>query len=78
MTSNSLVCRSVLVGLAAVAIIAAPGVRADPANNGYNGAPTPVSGGPAPTMKGVPCVGRDFGVCVGFAQNQPPPIGERR
>ena len=72
MTSDSLLRRSFVVGFAAVAIIASPRAGADPTNNGYNGAPTPVSGGPVPTMNGVPCVGGHFGVCVAFAQNQPP------
>ena len=72
MASDSLVRRSFEVGLVAVAIVAAPSAGADPTANGYNGAPTPVSGRPVPMMNGVPCVGGNFGVCVAFAQNQPP------
>ena len=36
------------------------------------GVPTVISGGPAPTMNGVPCVAGHLGTCIGFAQNQPP------
>ena len=72
MTNDALLRWSLMVGLAAVAIVAAPGANAEPSDNGYNGAPTPVSGGPVPVMNGVPCVGENFGVCVAFAQNQPP------
>jgi hypothetical protein len=36
-----------------------------------NHAPTVVSGGPVPTMNGIPCVGGKLGLCTGFAQNQP-------
>jgi hypothetical protein len=68
---------SLLVGCCAAAIAAAPGAGAEPTDNGYNGAPTPVSGGPVPTMNGVPCVGGHFGTCVGFAQNQPPRMQPR-
>lgn len=57
--------------------LAAPTAGAEPVDvtdkgNGYNGAPIMRSGGPIPTMNGVPCVGGHFGTCVGFAQNQPP------
>ena len=72
MTGDALLRRSFVVGLAAVAIVAAPSANAEPKDNGYNGAPIPVSGGPVPVMNGVPCVGGNFGVCVAFAQNQPP------
>lgn len=37
----------------------------------YNGAPTVISGGPVPTMNGVPCVAGHLGVCTAFAQNSP-------
>jgi hypothetical protein len=64
--------RSLLVGLCAAAVLTAPGAAAAPMDqNGYNGAPTPVSGGPVPTMNGVPCVAGHLGTCTGFAQNQP-------
>jgi hypothetical protein len=36
-----------------------------------------VSGGPVPTMNGVPCVGGHLGTCTGFAQNQPRPTKPR-
>jgi hypothetical protein len=70
--------RSLSVGVCAAAIIAAPTAGADPLDqNGYNGAPTIVSGGPVPTMNGVPCIGGHFGTCTGFAQNQPRPTQPR-
>ena len=69
---------SLLVGLWVAALIAAPCASAEPADdNGYNGAPTVVSGGPVPTMNGVPCVGGHLGTCTGFAQNQPRPTKPR-
>jgi hypothetical protein len=74
MTGHSHLCRSVLVGLGTAALITAPVVGAEPLEqNGYNGAPTVVSGGPVPTMNGVPCVAGHLGTCTGFAQNQPRP-----
>jgi hypothetical protein len=67
-----------LAGLCSAALISAPGATAEPAdNNGYNGAPTVVSGGPVPTMNGVPCVAGHLGTCTGFAQNQPRPTKPR-
>lgn len=66
--------RSVLVGVCAATLFIAPAAGAVPLDqNGYNGAPTPVSGGPVPTMNGVPCVAGHLGTCTGFAQNQPRP-----
>jgi len=70
--------RSLSVGLCAAAVIAAPAAGAEPLDqNGYNGAPTIVSGRPVPTMNGVPCFGGHFGTCTGFAQNQPRPTTPR-
>jgi hypothetical protein len=70
--------RSLLVGLCAAAVAAAPVAGAEPLDqNGYNGAPTQVSGGPVPTMNGVPCVAGHLGTCTGFAQNQPRPTTPR-
>jgi hypothetical protein len=70
--------RSLLVGLCAAAVILAPTAGAEPLDqNGYNGAPTIVSGGPVPTMNGVPCIGGHLGTCTGFAQNQPRPTKPR-
>jgi hypothetical protein len=70
--------RSLLVGVAAAAVIATPSAAAEPLDqNGYNGAPTVVSGGPVPTMNGVPCVAGHLGTCTGFAQNQPRPTKPR-
>jgi hypothetical protein len=70
--------RSVLVGLCAATLIGTPIAGAEPLDqNGYNGAPTVVSGGPVPTMNGVPCVAGHLGTCTGFAQNQPRPTKPR-
>ena len=78
MAERSCLCRSLLVGLSAAAVIAVPTAGAEPLDqNGYNGAPTVVSGGPVPTMNGVPCVAGHLGTCTGFAQNQPRPTKPR-
>jgi hypothetical protein len=78
MTEHPRLCRSLLIGLCALAVVAAPNAGAEPLDqNGYNGAPTVVSGGPVPTMNGVPCVGGHLGTCTGFAQNQPRPTKPR-
>jgi hypothetical protein len=78
MAEHSHLCRSLLVGLSAAAVFAAPTAGAEPLDqNGYNGAPTVVSGGPVPTMNGVPCVAGHLGTCTGFAQNQPRPTKPR-
>jgi hypothetical protein len=74
MAEHAHLCRSLLVGLCAAAVIAEPTAWAQPVDqNGYNGAPTVVSGGPVPTMNGVPCVAGHLGTCTAFAQNQPRP-----
>jgi hypothetical protein len=74
--------RAVLVGvcgLCAVAIAVAPTAAAEPdsGNTGYEpygkGVPTVISGGPAPTMNGIPCVAGHLGTCISMAQNQSPP-----
>lgn len=69
--------RMILTAALAVAAVAlAPAATAEPLpfdHNGYNGAPTVISGQPAPTMNGVPCVSGNLGACTGFAQNQPVP-----
>jgi hypothetical protein len=54
----------------AVLIAVAPTASADD-ESAYNGAPTVASGGPVPTMNGVPCVAGHLGTCTGFAQNSP-------
>jgi len=78
MAAHSHRCRYLLVGLSAAAVLAAPTAAAEPLDqNGYNGAPTVVSGGPVPTMNGVPCVAGHLGTCTGFAQNQPRPTKPR-
>jgi len=71
MADRSRLRRSLTVCWCAAALVTAPGAHAEPDDSGYNGAPTVVSGGPVPTMNGVPCVGGHLAVCVGFAQNQP-------
>ena len=69
---------SLAVGLCAAAVIVEPTAGAEPLDqNGYNGAPTIISGGPVPTMNGVPCVAGHLGTCTGFAQNQPRPTKPR-
>ncbi|HYZ67589.1 MAG TPA: hypothetical protein VE666_07275 [Mycobacterium sp.] len=78
MADQSHLRRSALAALAAAAVMAAPAATAEPLDqNGYNGAPTLVSGRPVPTMNGVPCVGGHLGTCTGFAQNQPRPTRPR-
>jgi hypothetical protein len=69
-----------LAGAAVIAAVQAAAAPVDPAGDpqpGYNGAPTVISGKPVPTLDGVPCVGGNLGVCVGFAQNQPRPTTPR-
>jgi hypothetical protein len=56
----------------AVMFAVSPTANADD-DSAYNGAPTVVSGGPVPTMNGVPCVAGHLGTCTGFAQNSPTP-----
>jgi hypothetical protein len=74
MAAHAHLCRSLLIGLCCAAVIAEPTAGAQPVGqNGYNGAPTVVSGGPVPTMNGVPCVAGHLGTCTAFAQNQPRP-----
>jgi hypothetical protein len=74
MAERSRVCRPLLIGLCTAAVFAAPTAGAEPLDqNGYNGAPTIVSGGPVPTLYGIPCVAGHLGTCTGFAQNQPRP-----
>jgi hypothetical protein len=65
--------------LCAIAISTAPAAAADPTADNSNfapygdGVPTVVSGGPVPTMNGVPCVAGHLGTCVAMAQNRSPP-----
>jgi hypothetical protein len=63
------VLRSLAVGCA-ILIAVSPTASADD-ESAYNGAPTVISGGPVPTMNGVPCVAGHLGTCTGFAQNSP-------
>jgi hypothetical protein len=60
----------VVVGGFAILTAFAPTATAD-GESAYNGAPTVISGGPVPTMNGVPCVAGHLGTCTGFAQNSP-------
>ncbi|BBY27757.1 hypothetical protein [Mycolicibacterium sediminis] len=66
--------RLAIAGCAAVSFVAstAAPIASATDDHAYNGAPTIVSGGPVPTMNGVPCVGGHLGTCTGFAQNNPP------
>ena len=65
--------------LCAIAIATAPAAAAEPATDNSefapygDGVPTVVSGGPVPTMNGVPCVAGHLVTCVAMAQNQSPP-----
>jgi hypothetical protein len=78
MAMHSNLCRSLALGWCAAAVLTVPTAGAEPLDqNGYNGAPTIVSGGPVPTMNGVPCVAGHLGTCTGFAQNQPRPTKPR-
>ena len=65
----------VLEGVCAAMIAVAPTAGAETGtssdDHAYNGAPTVISGGPVPTMNGVPCVAGHLGTCTGFAQNSP-------
>ncbi len=73
-----MVGRLIVVGVYAAAIAAAPTAAAQPTgdDSGYepygDGVPTVISGGPVPTMNGVPCVAGHLGTCVSIAANQPP------
>jgi hypothetical protein len=62
----------IVAGACAVAIATAPGALADPTTypeTDANGVPMNRSGGPAPTMNGIPC-GAHYGVCFSIAQSQ--------
>lgn len=54
-------CGALALGLSPVA---AADAAFDPTGNR--------SGGPVPTVNGVPCVGGGLGVCVSMRQNRPP------
>ena len=70
--------RLLVGGVVVAAFLASPTASGEPADSdGYNGAPTVISGGPVPTMNGVPCVAGHLGTCTGFAQNQPRPTKPR-
>jgi hypothetical protein len=78
MAQHLRLCGSLLAALVIATGVSSPSATAEPTDSGgYNGAPTLVSGGPVPTMNGVPCIGGHFGTCTGFAQNQPRPTKPR-
>jgi hypothetical protein len=58
-----------VISLCALAVVLAPSVSAEPAAFDPTGNR---SGGPAPTVNGVPCVGGNLGACLSFKQNRPP------
>ncbi|AKS32467.1 hypothetical protein AFA91_11945 [Mycolicibacterium goodii] len=61
-------CGVALTVLAAPAVALAPAAAADPAALDPTGN---YSGGPVPTMNGIPCVGGSLGVCISMRQNNP-------
>ena len=67
--------RLIAVGGCAAAIAVAPNAGASPTPDSdadtSREVPAVISGGPVPTMNGVPCVAGHLGTCIGFAQNQP-------
>lgn len=70
-------CRIVTACLAlaaGAAVMFAPAAAAEPAYRDPTGV---YSGGPVPTMNGVPCVAGHLGTCLAFQQNQPRGSGPR-
>jgi hypothetical protein len=68
MADRAGMCR-VLLGCWAVAVAVAPAAVAEPSDSDS----TQVrSGGPVPTVNGVPCVAGHLGTCLSFLQNNPP------
>jgi hypothetical protein len=62
-----------MVASCAAAIAIAPIAAADPSDvDTPGGGTTVISGGPVPTVNGVPCVAGHLGTCLGFLQNHPP------
>ncbi|MCV7363458.1 hypothetical protein [Mycolicibacterium neworleansense] len=61
--------RRMVIGVCALAVVFAPSAAAEPAALDPTGNR---SGGPVPTVNGVPCVGGNLGVCRSFRQNRPP------
>lgn len=59
----------VLVGCCVAGMIFVPSAAAEPAALDPTGNR---SGGPVPTVNGVPCVGGNLGACLSFRQNRPP------
>ena len=65
----------IVSGLCAVAIATAPAALGEGTtypSTDANGVPTNRSGGPVPTLNGIPCVGGHYGVCFALAQSQQP------
>jgi hypothetical protein len=58
------------VSCCALSIVAAPTADAGPAATDPTGN---YSGGPVPTVNGIPCVGGSLGVCIAMRQNAPGP-----
>lgn len=52
----------------ALVVVLAPAAEADPAALDPTGN---YSGGPVPTMNGIPCVGGSLGVCISMRQSNP-------
>ncbi len=57
-----------VIGFWVLAVVFAPSVSAEPAYLDPTGV---YSGGPVPTVNGVPCVAGHLGTCLSFEQNQP-------
>ncbi|OBB27785.1 hypothetical protein A5792_23385 [Mycolicibacterium peregrinum] len=59
----------IVLAVVALVVVLAPPAAAEPAAFDPTGNR---SGGPVPTVNGVPCVGGNLGVCLSFRQNRPP------
>ncbi|MDV3130342.1 hypothetical protein M1247_35935 [Mycobacterium sp. 21AC1] len=57
-----------VIGFWVLAVVFAPAASAEPADRDPTGV---YSGGPVPTVNGVPCVAGHLGTCLSFEQNQP-------
>ncbi len=64
------VAGALAIGCCAAAIAAAPIAAAGPAATDPTGN---YSGGPVPSMNGIPCVGGSLGVCISMRQSEPGP-----
>ena len=59
----------IVLAVVALVVVLAPPAAAEPAALDPTGNR---SGGPVPTVNGVPCVGGNLGVCLSVRQNRPP------